>query len=70
MSNRLRTEGTDHLLAAGRAVGHGAFVAQSIAAPRFTRTGAPVQAGPIPSIPTRRRRFGRGSRRSSMWSKR
>jgi nucleoside-diphosphate-sugar epimerase len=24
MTNRLRTEGTDHLLAAGRAVGHGA----------------------------------------------
>ena len=32
MTNRLRTEGTDHLLAAGRAVGARRFVAQSLAA--------------------------------------
>src|SRR5262245_7005600 len=32
MTNRLRTEGTDHLLASGRAVGARRFVAQSIAA--------------------------------------
>jgi 2-alkyl-3-oxoalkanoate reductase len=43
MTNRLRTEATDHLLAAGRAVGARRFVAQSIAAFRFGRTGAPVQ---------------------------
>jgi nucleoside-diphosphate-sugar epimerase len=43
MTNRLRTEGTDHLLAAGRAVGARRFVAQSFGAFRFARTGGPVQ---------------------------
>jgi 2-alkyl-3-oxoalkanoate reductase len=42
MTNRLRTEGTDHLLAAGRAVGARRFVAQSFGAFRFARTGGPV----------------------------
>jgi nucleoside-diphosphate-sugar epimerase len=41
MTNRLRTEGTDHLVAAGRAVGARRFVAQSIGG--FARTGGPVQ---------------------------
>lgn len=40
-TNRLRTEGTDHLLAAGRAVGIRKFVAQSNYA-LLERTGAPV----------------------------
>jgi 2-alkyl-3-oxoalkanoate reductase len=40
-TNRLRTEGTDHLLAAGRAVGVKKFVAQSIYA-MLERTGGPV----------------------------
>jgi nucleoside-diphosphate-sugar epimerase len=43
MTNRLRTEGTDHLLAAGRAVAARRFVAQSFGAFRFARTGGPVQ---------------------------
>ena len=43
MTNRLRTEATDHLLAAGRAVGARRFVAQSFGAFRFAGTGAPVQ---------------------------
>jgi 2-alkyl-3-oxoalkanoate reductase len=43
MTNRLRTEGTDHLLAAGRAVGARRFVAQSFGAFRFAGTGGPVQ---------------------------
>jgi len=43
MTNRLRIEGTDHLLAAGRAVGARRFVAQSFGAFRFARTGGPVQ---------------------------
>src|SRR5215207_939025 len=43
MTNRLRTEATDHLLAAGRAVGARRFVAQSIAAFQFAGTGGPVQ---------------------------
>jgi nucleoside-diphosphate-sugar epimerase len=38
MTNRLRIEGTDHLLAAGRAVGARRFVAQSFGAFRFART--------------------------------
>jgi nucleoside-diphosphate-sugar epimerase len=48
-TNRLRTEGTDHLLAAGRAVGARRFVAQSFGAFRFGRTGGPVftEADPL-----------------------
>ncbi len=42
MTNRLRTEATDHLLAAGRAMGARRFVAQSFGAFRFARTGGPV----------------------------
>jgi nucleoside-diphosphate-sugar epimerase len=51
MTNRLRTEATDHLLAAGRAVGARRFVAQSIAAFRFDDTGAPVQTEADPLDP-------------------
>src|SRR5439155_7773045 len=43
-TNRLRTEGTDHLLAAGRAVGVRRFVAQSYAGWPFARTGGPVKS--------------------------
>ncbi|HEX8855779.1 MAG TPA: NAD(P)-dependent oxidoreductase [Thermoleophilaceae bacterium] len=43
MTNRLRTVATDHLLAAGRAVGARRFVAQSFGAFRFAGTGGPVQ---------------------------
>jgi nucleoside-diphosphate-sugar epimerase len=43
-TNRLRTEGTDNLLAAGRAVGIRRFVAQSIVAiGTYARTGGPVK---------------------------
>jgi 2-alkyl-3-oxoalkanoate reductase len=51
MTNRLRTEATDHLLAAGRAVGARRFVAQSIAAFRFAGTGGPVQTEAEPLDP-------------------
>ena len=51
MTNRLRTEATDHLLAAGRAVGARRFVAQSFAGWRFTRTGGPVQTEADPLDP-------------------
>jgi nucleoside-diphosphate-sugar epimerase len=44
LTNRLRTEGTDHLLAAGRAVGVGRFVAQSYAGWPFARTGRAVKS--------------------------
>ena len=42
MTNRLRTEATDHLLAAGHAAGVRRFVAQSFTAFRFARTGGPA----------------------------
>jgi len=51
MTNRLRTEATDHLLAAGRAVGARRFVAQSFAAFRWARTGGPVQTEADPVDP-------------------
>jgi nucleoside-diphosphate-sugar epimerase len=51
MTNRLRTEATDHLLAAGRAVGARRFVAQSFGAFRFARTGGPVQTEDDPVDP-------------------
>jgi nucleoside-diphosphate-sugar epimerase len=43
LTNRLRTEATDHLLAAGRAVGVQRFVAQSFAGWPFARRGGPVK---------------------------
>ncbi len=53
MTNRLRTEATDHLLAAGRAVGARRFVAQSFGAFRYARTGGPVltEAEPLDPNP-------------------
>jgi nucleoside-diphosphate-sugar epimerase len=51
MTNRLRTEATDHLLAAGRAVGARRVVAQSFGAFRFARTGGPVQTEADPLDP-------------------
>ena len=51
MTNRLRTEATDHLLAAGRAVGVRRFVAQSFGAFRYARTGGPVQTEADPLDP-------------------
>lgn len=57
LTNRLRTEGTDHLLAAGRAVGVERFVAQSFAAWVYQRAGGwvkteedPVDPNPIRPI--------------------
>src|ERR687890_2880045 len=43
VTNRLRTEGTDHLLAAARAAGARRFVAQSFAGWPSARTGGPVK---------------------------
>jgi 2-alkyl-3-oxoalkanoate reductase len=43
LTNRLRTEGLDHLLAAARAVGARRFIAQSFAGWPFERTGGPVK---------------------------
>ena len=43
LTNRLRTEGTDHLLAAANAAGARRFIAQSFAGWPFERTGGPVK---------------------------
>jgi 2-alkyl-3-oxoalkanoate reductase len=51
MTNRLRTEGTDHLLAAAQAVGARRFVAQSYAGWPFARTGGPVKSEEDPLDP-------------------
>jgi 2-alkyl-3-oxoalkanoate reductase len=51
MTNRLRTEGTDHLLAAGRAAGTRRVVAQSFTAFRWARTGGPVLTEDDPPDP-------------------
>jgi nucleoside-diphosphate-sugar epimerase len=51
MTNRLRTEATDHLLAAARAVGTRRFIAQSYAGWPAARTGAPVQGENAPFDP-------------------
>jgi nucleoside-diphosphate-sugar epimerase len=51
-TNRLRTEATDHLLAAGRAAGVKRFIAQSYAGWPFARTGGPVKSEDDPLDPT------------------
>jgi 2-alkyl-3-oxoalkanoate reductase len=50
-TNRLRTEGTDHLLAAARAAGARRFVAQSFAGWPSARVGGPVKAEDAPFDP-------------------
>jgi len=57
-TNRLRTEGTDHLLSAGRAVGIRRFVAQSFLVGTYERTGDAVKSeddplDPNPPVPMR-----------------
>lgn len=56
ITNRLRTEGTDHLLSAGQAVGVRRFVAQGVAGyGAYARTGAAVKTeqDPLESEPAR-----------------
>jgi nucleoside-diphosphate-sugar epimerase len=56
LTNRLRTEGTDHLLSAARAVGVRRFVAQGVAGyGMYARTGAAVkrEEDPLDSTPVR-----------------
>jgi nucleoside-diphosphate-sugar epimerase len=57
LTNKLRTEATDHLLAAGRAVGVKRFIAQSYAGWPYGRTGAtvkneddPLDPNPLPAM--------------------
>jgi nucleoside-diphosphate-sugar epimerase len=51
-TNRLRTEGTDALLAAGREAGVRRFVAQSFASLRYAREGGPVKTEDDPLDPS------------------
>ena len=55
LTNRLRTEGMDHLLSAAQASGVGRFVAQSYGAWPYARTGGPVKSeeDPLDSSPAR-----------------
>ena len=58
LTNRLRTEGTDNLLSAAKAVGARRFIAQSFAGWPYARTGGPVkteedQLDPDPPEPLR-----------------
>jgi nucleoside-diphosphate-sugar epimerase len=55
MTNRLRTEGTDNLLAAAREAGVGRFVAQSYTGWPNARTGGPVktEADPLDAHPAK-----------------
>ena len=52
LTNRLRTEGTDHLLSAGRAVGVERFIAQSYTSWPYARTGGAVKREDDPLDPT------------------
>jgi len=58
-TNRLRTAGTDHLLAAGRALGVRRFVAQSYAGWPFARSGGPVKTEDDPLDPSPAQGMGR-----------
>lgn len=51
VTNRLRTEGIDHLVAAGQAAGARRFVAQSYTGWPFARTGGPVKSETDPLDP-------------------
>jgi nucleoside-diphosphate-sugar epimerase len=52
LTNRLRTQGTDHLLSAAQAVGVRRFVAQSFTGWPYARTGGPVKSEEDPLDPT------------------
>jgi nucleoside-diphosphate-sugar epimerase len=59
LTNRLRTEGTDHLLSAGQAVGVRRFVAQGVGAyGMYVRAGGPVKTEeePLETTPAREMR--------------
>src|SRR3954452_5008370 len=59
LTNRLRTEGTDHLLSAGQAVGVRRFVAQGVCAyGAYARAGGPVKSeeDPLDPAPAREMR--------------
>jgi nucleoside-diphosphate-sugar epimerase len=61
MTNRVRIEGTDHLLSAGKAVGVRRFVAQSIGMGLYVRTGGPVKTEEDPIDPALPRKLREGA---------
>lgn len=65
MTNRLRTEGADHLLEAARGAGTRQFVAQSYGNWNYARTGATPKTRMTRSIQTRLATSGRRWRQSS-----
>jgi nucleoside-diphosphate-sugar epimerase len=65
MTNRLRTEGTDHVVAAGEAAGVRRFVAQSFAAWPYMRQGSWVKRRTTRWTKIRRRKCGARSKRSA-----
>jgi hypothetical protein len=69
-SNRLRTEGTDHLLAAARDMGVRRFVAQSFCGWPYARIGGAVNRRTIHSIPNRRESCAAHWMLSGTWNRR
>src|SRR5688572_718792 len=63
LTNRLRTDGTDHLLSAGQAMGVRRFVAQSYGSWWYVRTGGPVKSeeDPLDPAPAREMRESRAA---------
>jgi len=61
-TNRVRIEGTDHLLAAAEAAGVKRFVAQSIATQAYARRGGPVKTEEDPLDPAPPRALREGAR--------
>jgi nucleoside-diphosphate-sugar epimerase len=61
MTNRVRIEGTDHLLSAGQAVRVRRFVAQSIGMGLYARTGGPVKSEEDPLDPALPRKLREGA---------
>ena len=64
-TNRLRTEGIDHLLAAAKATGARRFIAQSFAGWPYKRVGGPVKSEEDPLDDLRRSPFARPWARSA-----
>ena len=69
-TNRLRTEGTDALLAAASEAGVRRFVAQSFASMRYEREGGPVKTEDDPLDPTRSRGCARPAPRCAISTRR
>ena len=67
LTNRLRTEGTDHLLAASRGVGVRRFIAQSYGNWNYERVGAEPKSEDDPLDRTRRRTSAARSPRFAIW---